>query len=46
MAFTLQGLNWALICMHDVTLECVAAVTDYFANAFVRENVAPVYMML
>ena len=32
--------------MHDVTLESVAAVTDHFANAFVRENVARVYMML
>ena len=26
--------------MHDVTLESVAAVTDHFADAFVRENVA------
>ena len=32
--------------MHDVTLECVAAVTDHFAEAFVRENVACVYMTL
>ena len=32
--------------MHDVTLESVAAVTDHFANAFVRENVARVYMTL
>ena len=32
--------------MHDVTLECVAAVTDHFADAFVRENVALVYMTL
>ena len=32
--------------MHDVTLECVAAVTDHFADAFVRENVAGVYMTL
>ena len=32
--------------MHDVTLECVAAVTDHFADAFVRENVARVYMRL
>ena len=30
--------------MHDVTLESVAAVTDHFADAFVRENVARVYM--
>ena len=26
--------------MHDVTRESVAAVTDHFADAFVRENVA------
>ena len=27
---------------HDVTQESVAAVTDHFADAFVRENVARV----
>ena len=32
--------------MHDVTQESVAAVTGYFADAFVRENVACVYMTL
>ena len=32
--------------MHDVTLEFVAAVTDYSADAFIRENVARVYMSL
>ena len=32
--------------MYDVTLECVAAVTDHFADAFVREKVARVYMTL
>ena len=32
--------------MHDVTLESVAAVTDHFANAFVCEGVANVYMTL
>ena len=32
--------------MHDVTMERVAAVTDHFADAFVRENVARVYMTL
>ena len=32
--------------MPDVTLESVAAVTDHFADAFVRENVAHVYMTL
>ena len=46
MAFTLKSLNWALICMHDVTLESVAAVTDHFADAFVRDDVASVYMTL
>ena len=32
--------------MHDITQESVAVVTDHFANAFVRENVAHVYMTL
>ena len=32
--------------MHDVTLQCVAAVTDHFADALVRVNVARVYMTL
>ena len=32
--------------MHDVTRESVAAVTDHFADAFIRENVASVYMTL
>ena len=32
--------------MHDVTRENVAAVTGHFADAFVRENVARVYMTL
>ena len=41
-----KSLNWALILMHDVTLESVAAVTDHFTDAFVRENVARVYMTL
>ena len=31
--------------MHGVTLESLAAVTDHFANDFVRENVARVYIM-
>ena len=46
MAFTWKGLTWALICMHDMTLESVAAVTVLFADALVHENVARVYMML
>ena len=41
--FHLTKPIWALICLHDVTLENVAALTDHFANAFVRENVARVY---
>ena len=32
--------------MHEGTLESVAAVTDHFADAFVHENVARVYMTL
>ena len=32
--------------MHDMTLESFAAVTDHFADAFVRQNIACVYMML
>ena len=32
--------------MPDVTLESVAAVTEHFADAFVCENVARVYMTL
>ena len=44
--FYLKSLNWVLICMHDVIQECVAAVTDYFADVFVHENVARVYMTL
>ena len=32
--------------MYDVTRESVAAVTDHFTHAFVRENVACIYMML
>ena len=33
-----------LICMHDVTRERVAAMNNHFAIAFVRENIALVYM--
>ena len=46
MAFTFKSLNWALVCMHDVTLESVESVTDHFADSFVRKNVARVYMTL
>ena len=34
------------MCMHDVTRESVAAVTDHFTNAFISENLARVYMTL
>ena len=44
--FYLKSLNWALICVHYVTLECVVAVTDHFAYVFVRKNIARVYMTL
>ena len=44
--FYLKKPYWALICMHDVTLICVAALTGHFADAFVRENVTRVYMTL
>ena len=33
----------ALICLHDVTREIVAALTDHFAHAFACESVARVY---
>ena len=32
--------------MYDMTLESIGAVTDHFADAFVRESVARVYMTL
>ena len=44
--FYLKRPKQALICMHDVTRESVAAVSDHFADAFVLENVARVYMTL
>ena len=44
ITFTWESKNWALICIHDVTLESVAAVTDHFTDAFVHENVARIYM--
>ena len=44
--FYLKNLNWALMGKHDVTLESVAAVTDHFPDAFIRENIARVYMKL
>ena len=44
--FYLKKPKLGPICMHDVTLESVAAVTDHFADAFVRKNVACVYITL
>ena len=41
--FYLTKPVWALICLHDVTRESVAALTDHFADVFVREKVASVY---
>ena len=32
--------------MHDVTRDSAAAVTDHFVDAFVRENVARIYVTL
>ena len=32
--------------MHDITRKSVAALTDHFADALVRENVAHIYMTL
>ena len=41
--FYLKEPIWALICLHDVTRESAVALSDDFADAFVRENVAHVY---
>ena len=41
--FYLTNPIWALICLHNVTRESVPALTDYFADALVRENVGCVY---
>ena len=43
MAFSLTKHICSLICFHDVTQESVAALTDLFTDAFIRENVAHVY---
>ena len=36
-------LDKSLNCLHDVAWESVAALTDHFPDAFVRENVVRVY---
>ena len=38
--FYLKILKWALVCLHDVTRQGVAARNEYFAYAFVDVNVA------
>ena len=43
MAFSLAKPFWVLICLDDVTQESVVALTDHFADAFVRKNVVRVY---
>ena len=40
MAFSLTKPIWALICLHGITRERVAALTDNFADVFVRKIVA------
>ena len=44
--FYLKRPQLALICMHDVIRESFASVTDHFADALVRGNVAGVYITL
>ena len=44
--FYLTKPIWPPICLHDVTRESVAALTDHSAYAFVRENVACVYSLV
>ena len=41
--FHLTKPIWALICLHNVTQERIAALTDNFADALVCENVGCVY---
>ena len=43
MAFSLTKPIWVLICLHDVTGERAAALTDHFSDAFVRKNHAHLY---
>ena len=41
--FYLTKHIWALLCLHGVTWESVAALADHYADAFVREDVARHY---
>ena len=43
MAFNLPKPKLGPELLHGVIRECIAAMTDHFADAFVRENVAHVY---
>ena len=43
MAFNMTKPISALISLHDVTRESVAAMTNHCVDAFVRKNVARVY---
>ena len=36
--FYLTKAIWALICLHDITPESVATLTDYFTDAFAVFN--------
>ena len=40
--FYLTNPIWALICLHYGTQESIAALTEHFADAFVRENIVRV----
>ena len=42
-AFNLTKPVWALIFLHEVTRKSVAALTDHYVDAFVRENVVRAY---
>ena len=43
IAFCLTKPIWALICLHNVSLASVAALTDQLTDVFVRKTVARVY---
>ena len=41
--FYLTKPNWTLICLHDVTRESIAVMTDHFTDDSFRKNVARIY---
>ena len=43
---TWQCLSWVLNCLHDVTRESAAALTDHFAYAFCRKSVVCIYKVV